>query len=159
MSGRAVFYHLTRSGLEETLLMILTRAQVAGWRVLVRGTGPARLEVLDRRLWGGAGDTGFLAHGLQGGDHDADQPILLGIGPLPTGMRGLVLLDGAETSAAESAELQRVWVLFDGADEAQVAGARLLWKDLTEGGMAAQYWTEESGRWAMKVEKAAQAGV
>ena len=53
MSGRAVFYHLTRSGLEETLLMILTRAQVAGWRVRVRGTGPARLEVLGRRLWGG----------------------------------------------------------------------------------------------------------
>ncbi len=152
--GRAVFYHLTRSGLEETLMMILTRAADAGWRVMVRGTDPARLQALDARLWMIGAEDGFLAHGLEGGTGDADQPVLLGIGALPAGARGLVLMDGAETDATEAAGLERVWVLFDGGDDVQVSGARGLWTRLTLGGMAAQYWSEETGKWAMKVEKA-----
>ena len=153
--GRAVFYHLTRSGLEETLLMILTRANDAGWGVMVRGTDRARLQALDARLWMIGPEDGFLAHGVEGGPGDADQPVLLGIGALPPGARGLVLLDGAETEVPDAAGLERVWVLFDGADETQVFGARGLWTRLTQGGMAAQYWSEETGKWAMKVEKGA----
>ncbi|MCW8843703.1 MAG: DNA polymerase III subunit chi, partial [Rhodobacteraceae bacterium] len=29
------------------------------------------------------------------------------------------------------------------------------WKSLTDAGCAAQYWSEESGRWEKKAEKAA----
>jgi DNA polymerase-3 subunit chi len=67
----------------------------------------------------------------------------------------LVLIDGAQTDAAEAGPLQRVWVLFDGGDEAQLAGARALWSKLTGAGLAAQYWSEDSGKWALKVEKPA----
>lgn len=153
-TGRAVFYHLTRSSLDETLLMILSRAGEAGWSVMVRGRDRAGMEALDARLWVAAGDDGFLPHGLEGGPQDADQPILLGTGALPAGARGLVLIDGAEASPQEARPLERVWVLFNGGDEGEVAAARGLWTRLTAGGLAAQYWTEESGRWAMKVEKA-----
>ena len=36
--GTAMFYHLTRHPIEETLRMLLGKAQGAGWRVAVRGT-------------------------------------------------------------------------------------------------------------------------
>ncbi len=156
-TGRALFYHLTQSGLEDTLLLILSRATGQGWRVMVRGTAADRLEDLDKRLWLAGGPEAFLAHGMEGGPQDGDQPVLLGQGAVPPGAAGLVLIDGAESSVDEALGLERVWVLFDGGDEAQVMKARTLWTRLTTGGMAAQYWTEETGRWVMKVEKAAGA--
>lgn len=151
---RAVFYHLTRLGLDETLLTVLSRACKAGWKVAVRGTDRAALEALDARLWGLGEAEAFLPHGIEGGRWDAAQPILLGKGPLAAGVRGLVLLDGAEADPAEVRGLERVWVLFDGNDQAQLDGARGLWSRLTAGGVAAQYWSDETGRWVMKVEKA-----
>jgi DNA polymerase-3 subunit chi len=154
-SGRVVFYHLTRSGLAETLLMILGRARDAGWAVMVRGMDRARLEDLDTRLWVIAAEDSFLPHAVEGGAQDADQPILLGLGTLPKAARGLVLVDGAETSFQEAGGLERVWVLFDGASEVQLSNARGLWTRLTTEGMAAQYWSEETGRWQMKAEKTA----
>jgi DNA polymerase-3 subunit chi len=154
---RAIFYHLSRSGLQETLFMLLKRAHGAGWRVMVRGAELAKLADLDAHLWAATNEDGFLPHGMQGGAQDADQPILLGTGAVPDGMDGLFLLDSATTSVAESAGLRRVWVLFDGGDEGQLDWARGLWKTLTTDGMAAQYWTEDTGKWAMKMERPAAA--
>ena len=39
--GVAMFYHLTRSSVEETLMTILPRALSQGWRVMLRGTDAA----------------------------------------------------------------------------------------------------------------------
>ena len=52
--GTAVFYHLIRAGLEDTLRMILTRAVAQGWRVFLRGTDAAALARLDEKLWLGS---------------------------------------------------------------------------------------------------------
>lgn len=152
---RVLFYHLTRSGMPETLMTILPRALGAGWRVMVRGTDAATLANLDQRLWTGGEPDSFLPHGVEGGPHDADQPILLGIGAVPASVAGLVLIDGAVADPQEVAHLQRVWVLFDGNDAGQLTGARALWTRLTSAGLAAQYWSEDSGKWALKVEKKA----
>lgn len=149
--GTAMFYHLTRSGPEEVLALILPRALAAGWRVMLRSPDPARLDRLDARLWIEPDDS-FVPHGREGTAHDADQPVLLGQGPAVNGPQGVVLLDGAEALAGEE-RLERLWVLFDGADEAAVQGARGLWIKITGLGMAAQYWSEETGRWVMKTEK------
>ncbi|WP_369292684.1 DNA polymerase III subunit chi, partial [Brevundimonas sp.] len=46
-----MFYHLTHSGPEEVLALILPRALAAGWRVMLRSPDPARLDRLDARLW------------------------------------------------------------------------------------------------------------
>ncbi len=150
-----MFYHLTRSTPQETMATILPRALSAGWNVMLRGTDPAALAALDAALWLNPDDS-FLPHGLAGGPHDADQPILLGQGAITNAAGGLMLIDGAETTPAEAEALQRVWVLFDGADEAALNGARRLWTTLTSAGLAAQYWSEESGRWEKKTEKAAK---
>jgi DNA polymerase-3 subunit chi len=150
--GVVMFYHLTRSSVEETLLMLLPRAVAQGWRVMLRGTDPAALERLDARLWT-AESQPFLPHGMAGGPHDADQPVLIGQGAIANDAKGLFLIDGAATTPDEARPLERVWLLFDGNDGAQLTDARAKWKALTEAGLAAQYWSEESGRWEKKAEK------
>lgn len=153
--GTALFYHLTRSDSAATLPMLLSRALQSGWHVVVRGRDAGRLERLDAALWLGP-EEGFLPHGLAGGAHDADQPVLLTTGTaIPNGARCLMVIDGADVGAAECAGLDRVCILFDGNDAAAVQAARAQWKALTAAGTPAQYWSEESGRWEKKAESPA----
>lgn len=152
--GSVYFYHLTRHPLEATLPMLLGKAQAAGWRVAVRGSDQARMDWLDQKLWLGPED-GFLAHGLAGGPHDALQPILLTTeAKAANEPQCLMAVDGAEVAADEVTALERVCVLFDGNDADAVQVARGQWKALTDAGCAAQYWSEESGRWEKKAESA-----
>ncbi|OYU16845.1 MAG: DNA polymerase III subunit chi [Rhodobacteraceae bacterium PARR1] len=149
--GVAMFYHLTRSSPAETLAALLPRAVSQGWRVMIRSPDRAALARLDTALWTDPPDS-FLPHGMEGGPHDADQPVLLGQGAAVNGAKGLFLLDGAEVSVAEVQPMERVWLLFDGGDGAAVQAARVKWKTLTAAGIAAQYWSEESGRWQKKAD-------
>ena len=139
--GVVMFYHLTRSSPEETLLALLPRALAQGWRVMIRGTDPARLDRLDSLLWTDPPDS-FLPHGREGGPQDARQPVLLG--------------QGAAVTPEEARPMERVWLLFDGGDGAAVQAARGKWKTLTAAGLTAQYWSEESGRWEKKADSAAK---
>ena len=151
--GAAYFYHLTRTPLERTLPSLLGKARQAGWRIAVRGTDSARMAWLDEQLWLGAED-GFLPHGLAGGPHDADQPILL-VTETDAGNdpRCLMVVDGAEIAPEDVAAMERVCVLFDGNDDAALDRARNQWKALSDAGCAAQYWSEENGRWEKKAER------
>ena len=149
--GAAYFYHLTQNPLEVALPQLLGRARAAGWRVAVRGRDAARLDWLDRQLWLGP-EEGFLPHGLSGGPHDAAQPVLLTTDKAANDPACLMTVDGA---AVEAEEVQRVCVIFDGNDGAALQVARGQWKALTDAGCAAQYWSEESGRWEMKAERGA----
>lgn len=154
--GAAYFYHLTRNPLEVTLPLLLGKARGAGWRVAVRGRDSARMERLDEALWTAGGEESFLPHGRAGQPHEADQPILLTTEvALPNGATCLMTIDGAEVTPGEVQSLDRVCVLFDGNDEAALAHARIQWKALTDAGCAAQYWSEESGRWEKKAEREA----
>jgi len=151
--GAVFFYHLTQGPLEQTLPMLLDKARGAGWRIAVRGNDPDRMGWLDDRLWQGAKDS-FLPHGLQGGPHDALQPILLTTGPEAGNAPDCVMsVDGAAVTSEEVDSLQRVCVLFDGTDPEAVQHARGQWKKLTDAGCSAQYWSQESGRWEKKAEK------
>lgn len=152
--GAAYFYHLTQNPLEVALPQLLGRARAAGWRVAVRGRDAARLDWLDRQLWLGPED-GFMPHGLAGGPHDAAQPVLLTTGAAANDPACLMAVDGADVAADEVQRLQRVCVIFDGNDGAALQVARGQWKALTDAGCAAQYWSEESGRWEMKAERGA----
>ena len=150
--GAAYFYHLTRAPLEATLPTLLGKARQAGWRVAVRGTSDERLDWLDAKLWLGPEES-FLPHGRAGAPHEADQPILLTLEAAePNGATCVMCVDGAEVSADEVARLERVCILFDGHDDQAVQDARAQWKALTDLGCAAQYWSEESGRWEKKAE-------
>lgn len=145
--GVVVFYHLTRSPAAATLQSILPRAMQAGWRVLLRGDG-AVLGELDTKLWEGE-PTQFLPHALAGSAQDADQPILLGNIP-SVGFDALALVGSTQLDMNEAAAMQRVWVLFDASNDAQVSAARALWKAVCAAGLHAQYHSEESGKWVLK---------
>ncbi|MEP2640261.1 DNA polymerase III subunit chi [Roseobacter sp.] len=150
--GTALFYHLTRRPLEQTLAMLLGKALGAQMRVVVRGPDLGRMGWLDEQLWHGAED-GFLPHGMAGGAHDALQPVLLTTGPdAPNGAGCLMTVDGAAVDAADVADMDRVCVLFDGNDPSALEVARDQWKALKAAGASAQYWSEESGRWEMKAQ-------
>ncbi len=153
--GAAFFYHLTQNPLEDTLPLLLEKATGAGWKIAVRGVEAARMDWLDQRLWQGAEDS-FLPHGQAGGEHDGLQPILLTIdASLANGASCIMSVDGAQISAEEVQAADRVCILFDGHDPEALSHARAQWKALTDAGCAAQYWSEESGRWEKKAEKAA----
>jgi len=151
--GAAYFYHLTNSPLEQALPMLLGKARGVGWRIVVRGRDAARLDWLDQKLWLGR-EEDFLPHGQAGGEHDALQPILLTTDAEISNQASCVMsVDGAEVSAEDVKSSDRTCILFDGLDEAAVSHARSQWKALTDAGCAAQYWSEESGRWEKKAEK------
>lgn len=150
----ALFYHLTRSTEEDLIRLLITRAMAQGWRVMLRGTDDAALRRIDARLWT-EGEASFLPHGMEGGAHDADQPVLIGRGAAANAAQGVILTGGALSDAAEAKGLARLWVLFDGADEAAVSGARALWRQLTDDGTDAEYWSEDSGKWMKTAEKKA----
>lgn len=152
--GNALFYHLTRSPAESLLPVLIGKSLAAGWHVELRGTDPVRMERLDLHLWQG---DGFLPHGLAGGPHDARQPVLLTVaGQMAAGQAAangpacLMALDGAEVAPTELAGLERACIIFDGGDAAATARARDQWRALTGAGVAAEYWSEESGRWERK---------
>lgn len=149
--GAAYFYHLTRRPLDATLQVLLERSLAQGWRVAVRGADAERLAWLDARLWEGPQES-FLPHGLAGGPHDADQPILLTVATEAANDPACVMaVDGAQVDPDEVKRLQRVCILFED-DESEKQAARAQWKALTGAGCAAQYWSEESGRWEKKAE-------
>jgi DNA polymerase-3 subunit chi len=145
----AKFYHLTRSAVEDTIPLILSRAVAEGMRVVVRGTDAGRMAWLDERLWL-VSDESFLPHGLARGPHDDLQPVLLTHEDVLPAGASLMAVDGAEVVLEDCTGRDRVWILFDGNSDAAVAGARAQWSDLTKAGVAAEYWSEESGRWQMK---------
>ena len=152
--GTAMFYHLTRSTAEATVTSLLGRAVGMGWRIMIRGKDQARLDRLDAQLWINP-ESSFVPHGRAGGPDDAAQPVLLGDGPITNSATAMMLLDNAEVTLDEAQSLTRVWLIFDGEDQAALTAARVQWKTLTDAGIAAQYWSEETGKWQMKAEKQA----
>ena len=147
--GAAFFYHLTERPLEATLPVLLGKALDAGWRVEVRGRDPDLIDRLDKQLWLGEG---FLPHGIAGGPHDDQQPVLLTTTKGGNDATCVMSVGGADIGADEIANLDRVCILFDGGNDSAVETARNQWRSLTDKGAQAQYWAEEDGRWIKKAE-------
>lgn len=143
------FYHLTTQPLEQTLPKLLGLARKAGWRIAIRATSADRLKWLDDRLWQ---EEGFLPHGMAGGDHDKDQPILLTEGEARNAPDCVISIDGAELAPDEIGPLKRAMILFDGNSGDAVAFARTQWKAMTDADVPSKYWSQENGPWEMKAQ-------
>jgi DNA polymerase-3 subunit chi len=151
--AEVLFYHLTLSPLEAALPDLLHKSRGRGWKVLVRGGDADRLCWLDDRLWA-TGDADFLPHGLAGGPHDEAQPILLTTrADNPNAADILFAVDQAEVSSDEADIFARVCLMFDGNDPVALDHARQQWRVLTEAGLPAKYWSQESGSWQQKASK------
>jgi DNA polymerase-3 subunit chi len=132
--GEVRFYHLTERPLEQVLPVMLSRCLERGWRVVVRGTDPARIEALSARLWT-HGDASFLPHGTAADGQAARQPVWLCCDTEnPNGANTLFLIDGAVAEAGELAAMEMAAILFDGLDEAAVAKARDQWRMVADAG-------------------------
>ena len=141
MTCEVWFYHLERSGLEETLPVLLEKTLAKGWRALVRAPDARRLDDLDNSLWTWRDDS-FLPHGMESEPNAARQPVLLTAGMDNTNQaQALFLLDGAEVGPLDGFE--RCIVLFDGRDPEALSAARGRWKTFKDGGSPVSYWQED----------------
>jgi DNA polymerase-3 subunit chi len=139
------FYHLERTGLEQALPELLEKTLQRGWKALVRVREAERLQHLDGWLWSYR-DESFLPHAPDDEPGAARQPILLTTGfDNANGADALFLVDGAEPG--ELSGYARCVVLFDGADQAQLAVARAQWSAVKATGVQASYWKQQARGW------------
>lgn len=137
------FYHLTERPLEAVLPVMLERSLARGWRALVRGTDPGRIEALSQALWTWREES-FLAHGTPTDGAAGRQPIWMCCEAAnPNGANALFLVDGAEAEADELAAMEMSAVIFDGLDAAALEGARRQWRMVTGAGLKAVYWAQD----------------
>lgn len=141
---RVDFYQLAGDPPASILARIAARLIEGGGRLLVVGEDEKMLSVIDRQLWD---ESGFLAHGREGGADDQHQPILLSTRDVAANRaRHIAIVDGRWRPTALSFE--RAFFLFD---EAHLDGAREAWKSLGGAdGVERHYWAREDGRWIQK---------
>lgn len=139
------FYHLTRSTAEEALPLLLGRTLSAGRRAVVRCGDAQRVDVLDAALWRSP-EPFWLPHGsARSGDADL-QPIWITAGiDVPNNATFLFLLDGTEASDAD--RFERVFDLFDGNDQGQLAQARTRWTTARSRAASLAYWRQDPKGW------------
>jgi DNA polymerase-3 subunit chi len=142
------FYHLTRTALGQALPQLLARTVAAGQRALVMCGTEDSVKALDKTLWQ-APETVWLPHGTEA-DGDPDlQPIWLTTAEeAPNGARFLFLVEGA--GSARIGDFDRVFDLFDGNREDQVAAARRRWTAAKATGHSLSYWQQGPKGWAKK---------
>jgi DNA polymerase-3 subunit chi len=145
------FYHLERQKLDDVLPALLEQALADGAKVVVEGSSSELIETLDERLWTYSDDS-FLPHGLVRDGEPETQPILLTTGAEnPNGATWRVLVGGARAALSLSAgphALERVILVFDGADSEARAAARAQWAEMKAAGHAPTYWRQgDTGRW------------
>ena len=138
------FYHLERAALEQVLPELLEKTLSRGWRALVRCGSTDRLEHLDSWLWAYREDS-FLPHGPDHESTASRQPILLTTGPDNlNNAQALFLVDDVE--AGDRAHYERCILIFDGRDEAALAGARKRWVGFKAAGYQVAYWRQGESR-------------
>lgn len=140
-----LFYHLENQTLEQVLPGLLQKTLGRGQRALVRCGTPEGLEALDEHLWTFR-DESFLAHGLAGADHEADQPVLLTLADEAANGAGvLFLVDDAPAAPDQMVAFERAVVMFGGAG---ADDAREAWRAVKAAGLDATYWKQTpEGRW------------
>jgi DNA polymerase-3 subunit chi len=139
------FYHLERTGLDQALPELLEKTLARGWKALVRTAEPERVEHLDGWLWAYRDDS-FLPHAPAEEPGATRQPILITTGEDNANQAdALFLVDGAEAGDLDG--YQRCVVLFDGADEAQLARARRQWSAIKGRGFPVSYWKQQGRGW------------
>ncbi len=137
------FYHLTRSRRAEALPALLGRTLAAGERAVVLCESPEELAALDTALWT-CPNPDWLPHGTPATPHPEWQPIYLTLTDQnPANAAFLFRLGGAPDMSA----YRRVFDLFDGGDDNQVAAARARWAEAKAAGHTLTYWRQTAQGW------------
>ncbi len=142
------FYHLLATPIERALPQLAERAYGTGGRVVVHGE-VNKLKLLDDVLWNYS-PVSFLPHSLVIGAAHHEVIALSIEGQLPEDTKMVFLISGARVGdeVKPSPSLERVFDMFDGADDAQVMAARERWKFYQDAGYALKYIRQnERGGW------------
>ncbi len=143
------FYHLKRHSMERALLRLLEKALQAGERAVVRLAEEEEVPLMDTALWSVDPDS-FLAHGSSKSTRPEQQPVFLTSGEdNPAAAAFLFILPGASVAGLD--KFKRVFFVFDGNSENDVAKARGHWKTLKNEGHDPTYWNQtDKGGWEKK---------
>ncbi len=140
------FYHLELRPVEQELPGLLQRGMERGLRMAVFVPDEAVAKFLSDKIWGHE-DVAFLAHGLDGEEGAAKQPIVISAsGRAANSAHFAFYVHG--TMPMDISQHDRVIILFDGRDETRVQQARELWKRFKGEGAVIKYWKQDDdGRW------------
>ncbi len=143
------FYHLTRTGADQALPVLLGRTLAAGQRAMLLCGSDERVAALDTALWLAA-KPDWLPHGTARSGNPDLQPIWLTSedAAAPNGAGFLFLIDGADSRHLDA--FTRVFDLFDGQDEGAVAAARARWRKAKDAGHTLAYWQQTEKGWEKK---------
>jgi DNA polymerase III subunit chi len=140
------FYHLEQKTVEQELPGLLQRGLDRELRMAVFVPDVARAKTLSERIWGHE-DVAFLAHGLDGEEGVANQPIVISASGQAANSAGYAFYVHGATPT-DISQLDRASILFDGRDDSRVQQARDLWKRFKGEGAAIKYWKQDDeGRW------------
>jgi DNA polymerase-3 subunit chi len=143
----ALFYHLEKARIDSVLPELLERTLERGWRALVRCGDRASVERVDELLWTYRDDS-FMPHSADPALADRDPVHITDNAKLSNGADLLFLVEGARADAARIGAYKRCVLIFNGADEAELAAARAFWKEANANGAETTYWRQSSeGRW------------
>ena len=148
------FYQLMSKPLEKALPQLLERSVERGWNVVLQTRTQEKCVALNEHLWTYS-DEGFLPHGMaQDGDPEF-QPIYLTFGPEnPNGAQVRFFVESAQIApsiATREEPYERLVIMFDGNNEAELTDARVQWKALKDSGATLAYYQQtEEGRWEKK---------
>ncbi len=144
-----LFYHLTRSTMEDVLPGLVEKSVGRGWNAVIQSGSADRIAAIDNLLWTYR-DESFLAHGAQRDGTEHLQPVWLTTGEdNPNGAEIRFLLDDGALDDPEPYE--RFVYLFDGHDNTSLAHARNRWKFHKEKGHEITYWQQSDfGSWEKK---------
>ena len=148
------FYHLQTQPLEKGLPKLLELSLERGWQVVLQTRTEEKCNALNDLLWTFSEES-FLPHGTAR-DGDAEfQPIYLTHGAEnPNGAQIRFFDEGAQILSALSGAdepYERIVLMFNGNDDAELQDARAQWKALKETGAALSYYQQtDEGRWEKK---------
>ena len=142
-----LFYHLQNMSIENVLPPLLEKTFERGWRAVIHTTSEERVEALDALLWTYRDDS-FLPHATWRMEDVSEQPVVLTVnGENPNRATVRFLIDNAPLPE-DSANYERLVLVFNGDDDVALETARTVWTDCKSRGFDVTYWqADERGRW------------
>lgn len=142
------FYHLERSGIEQVLPGLISKALENGHRIVVKTTDDREAERLNDHLWT-YDPNSFLPHGTKKEGFADKQPVwLTSNDDNPNSADVLILTPSTESN--EQAKYKLCCEMLDGRDEDAVNAARARWKKYKDDGFTITYWQQGAKGWEKK---------
>jgi len=150
--SRIDFYHLQKDTLEQALPKLVLKAYETGKNIKITVGNELRVDSINTLLWT-FDEESFIAHGTKKDGMSEMQPVYISADDdIPNNATFLFLADGADLSVENIHSFDRIFYLFDGHNENELAKARSVWKMCTQENMERHYWQQNTqAKWEEKI--------